>query len=193
MSPAGPPVYPDNAWEQIRGRYISNSPDQRSPENLMLVAKQFDVVNRPRYRPRPNGRRTNTYCNILVSDYTLAMCAAIPHWVDSPVAEGFRSEHIGRVELSAYGTIKWLQEDGPMHGWYAANQDQARNAAGRGCPVVVTWENPMHWLSPSHMAVVLPSPDADLMIMQAGAVCIFNEPIKHGFGSAGPLEFWTHG
>lgn len=198
VKPMLPATYPNNAWEEVSGNYVSNSPAHRDPELLVMVVRQFQVATRPRYQRKMSKEgKVSTFCNIFVCDFTLAMMCHVPHWVFAPVTAtslgSAAAPQMHHVELNAYGTIQWIRERGPAEGWAAASAAQARAASLAGHPALVTWTNPQHWLASSHLAVCLPSPQGGpQMVAQSGYDCFESSPIGHGFGPLGPLEYWVH-
>jgi len=187
-------IQPPQQWLPIVGA-IYNTVDNRSPDQLVLTLQQLDVAHAPRYQPQHQpGGAMRTYCNIYLWDATTVLCQQdqVPHWVDAVGAVGFQPNHVTRHELSALGCIEWMRESGASHGWSKVSPEEARMAAQHGRPACVFWENPTHYLS-SHVAMLLPSPDpGPQLIAQAGAECFFGHPLAAGFGSLGPLEYWTH-
>jgi len=181
-------------WQEIRDGTPCSLPlhpplrsliRQRSPVTLVNVVEQFDVEHCPRYQPI----RGVTWCNIFLWDVTSALDCEIPHWINED--RKICAPGSGR-ELSANGTISWLENVGAKHGWTPATTEQARHVAGLGCPVVACWANAG---GHGHVAIVLPSDEApaDLRIAQAGRVCFCGDTLSRGFGShVSDVGFWVH-
>lgn len=165
---------------------VKSLPGARRPDLYVEVCKQFGVTTHPRYQPKATrdpktGRvKISTYCNIFVWDVTRAMGVEIPHWVDFTT----KSKPVGvgkGDELDANEVFDWLVKHGPSSSWYPANASAAGMLARAGRPVVAAWRNPSG--ASGHIAMVLPGlPPDHLVIAQAGAKCLFNEPITKGFG-----------
>ncbi len=135
-------------WVDINAP-LQNSPGNRDPDSYSDVLDQFAVESNSRYTKNQQGK-DETYCNIFVWDATKAMGAEIPHWVDSkgnPVPQGQGSE------LSANGTIGWLETHGVEQGWKVLTAEEAQAMANQGKPVVASWENPT---GIGHVAMVRP-------------------------------------
>lgn len=157
---------------------LTSCPSCRSPEALRAVAAQFDVATEARYRPRDTSGDglIDTHCDAFVGDCTAALGAPIPFW--------WRAK-----ELSANGSIDWLEKHGPRYGWRRALGDAARAMAAAGRIAVATWRNPA---GPGHVALLLPpAPDGTIRIAQAGRRCLFDVPLVEGFGSH-PVVFYVH-
>jgi hypothetical protein len=164
---------------------VRSTPAARSPARLLEVVAQFSVETTPRYRPVSTPRGPTTWCNIFVWDATRALGAEIPHCVDEagcsvPVGEG--------RELTANRTLRWLETHGPATGWREVDAVGAVAAARAGSPAVAIWHNPF---GPGHVALVVPSDEADIHIAQAGAACFSRRPLAHGFGDR-PARFFAH-
>ncbi len=162
----------------IYARLQSHEGD-RSPGRLEAIVDALDPEGNPRYRPRDTSGdgRTDTHCDALVADFCTSMGVYCPF--------DFR-----RRELSANGTIDWLRDVGPGYGWWECDEREAREQACAGRPVVAAWTNPA---GSGHVAVVLPTPEAgELLIAQAGRVCLRRAPLSRGFGAARPIRFYTH-
>ncbi|MBG0785450.1 MAG: WXG100 family type VII secretion target [Anaerolineaceae bacterium] len=159
---------------------LTNGEGNRNPEIYDDVLNQFAVEENSRYRKNQQGKN-ETYCNIFVWDATKAMGAEIPHWVDSkgnPVPQG-----TGR-ELSANGTINWLETHGSENGWKVLTAEQAQAMANEGHPVVASWENP-NSSKPGHVAMVRPgeySQESGPALAQAGWNNDNNTTVSEAFG-----------
>lgn len=169
---------------------IACSDDCRSPECLRQVLAQFHVEEDERYKPHAFGC-PGTRCNIFVWDATRALEAEVPHWIGeggARVPPGTK----GARELSAAGMIGWLMMYGQANGWQAVATPEARALANQGRPVIAAWVNPLtdH---PSHVAMLLPTPDGEreVRIAQAGAVNLWDRPLHEGFGPY-RVQYWAH-
>ena len=154
----------------------------RKPDCLRAAVRQFDVEHNRRYAANQQGWG-ETYCNIFVWDCTRALECEIPHVHN-------------RAELTALGMLGWLQNNGVDAGWYQVDRLEGWQRANAGYPVVAAWENPSHYPDgrrrPSHVAVLIPSPDMSLRIAQAGAINFYDGPLERGFGFARGIQYWTH-
>jgi hypothetical protein len=169
---------------------LACSADCRSPECLRQTLAQFDVEHDERYQPG-SFSCPGTRCNIFLWDCTRALECEIPHWV------GARGACVppgtaGARELSAAGMIGWLKVFGSDHGWYVVAATSARMIANGGRPCVATWENPDRE-HPSHVAMLLPTPDIDPhpRIAQAGLSNLYDVPLPRGFAAL-QVQFWAH-
>ena len=159
----------------------------RSPGMYNQVLDQFCVADNVRYKQNQQGKN-ETYCNIYVWDATRAMGAEIPHWVDAnggPVPQGQ-----GR-ELSANGSIGWLETHGQQAGWRAVSAEQAQTLANEGKPAVATYKNPS---GIGHVAMVRPgdySVVAGPTIAQAGGKNFNDGTVQDGFGNR-PVVYYVH-
>jgi hypothetical protein len=162
-----------------------SDPSARDRDGLLAVIGQFQVETTWRYRPTPTKRGRNTWCNIFVWDVTRALGAEVPHCVD----EAGRPTAIGQgKELTANGTLRWLEMYGPAHGWREEDAPAAARAAEAGWPTLAIWHNPF---GHGHIALVVTGPDGNVHIAQAGADCFSNRPLAHGFGDR-PVRFFVH-
>jgi hypothetical protein len=173
----------DDQWRAIED---PPAPATRSGPALLWVLHQLGVRWRKRYATAFNQKshEWDTWCQIFTWDAALLLVGeadAPPHW-DRSVAPP--------TELNATRTIEWLRGKGPAHGWQEVTAEAARSAANIGKPTIVTWFNPA---GHSHVAMLLPTPEGvPQLIAQAGATNLFGDPLIRGFGSLGPLEYWTH-
>lgn len=173
------PILPAEQWKAATPR-LTCKPDCRSAGHYLGVVMQFPLTS-GRYLPSPGV----TWCNVYAWDVMSAMGATFPHWVD----EHGQPERPGpdAYELSINAGIRWLEEHGPEYGWREVSELDARAQALLGHPALATWSNPR---GHGHVAVVLPFLQPT-HIAQAGARNFFDEPLAHGFGSHGPIRFWT--
>jgi len=165
---------------------LTNSVQQgRNRNTYDQVINQFGVGTNPRYTPR-NG---NTYCNIFVWDVTRAMGAEIPHWVqrDGTPARPFDR---GARELSANGTVRWLNRHGARYGWRRVTADEAQRNANRGRPTVVVMPRPG---GTGHVAIVRPGVNGPRgpAMAQAGARNFNNGNVRDVFRRTQP-QYWIH-
>lgn len=117
-------------WKPVASRIIS-TPDARSAAQLDAVLAQFHVESNPRYRPGGGV----TWCNIFTWDWSLAMGAEIPHWVDGK-------------ETTANILAGWLAAHWTEHG---PRDAQGEANAGRPCVAVA-----VNRAGPGHIAPVRP-------------------------------------
>jgi hypothetical protein len=177
-----------NPWAPVTPA-ISSRPDNRRPDLLEAILRQFQVAVNPRYRRNQQGY-DETYCNIYVWDCTSALGCEVPHWVDAqdkPASPGY-----GR-ELDANGVVLWMSKSGLAAGWKRVGYATALDAANAGRPAVMLWLNPG---GIGHVAMVRPGHmDArkGIPIAQAGATNFDDGYETNGFGSArAEAEFWIH-
>lgn len=185
---------------------ILNGPESRSAANQELVICQFGVATHPRYQPIPPqpavpatatapaipAKGWTTYCNIFVWDYTSAMQAAIPHYVNKvtrdPSVWGKDSD-----ELDANEVYEWLRDHGSRFGWMKAIEAEARKAAILGKPVVSTWKNPTG--RSGHIQAIKAPRRGDLVdatyAAQAGITCFEHALMAKGFDKIKP-DFYVH-
>lgn len=147
-----------------------------TPDKLWAVLRDLAVEKSKRYK----AREGLTYCNVFLWDVCRAMGCEIPHWVDK---DGNRADVGKGKELSANGTVRWLDEHGARHGWVDADRETAMDAAARGHVVVLGWDSKS--VKPGHVAVMLPKGT----IAQAGRRNFVGETISQGFGTL-PVRFW---
>ena len=164
---------------------VVNAEGARSAMNYVNCVKQFSVEDNPRYvRGHTGGKET--YCNIFDWDCTISLMCEIPHWVDP--ATGAATEVGKGVEQNANTVCKWMRVHSLDQGWMKCSEKKARDRASLGYPTVVVWENIG---GIGHVAMVLPGTDFT-HIAQAGGTNFFDKDLHVGFGSVGPLEFYTH-
>lgn len=191
-SPAAPSQFLSDLQNKHR-RYLPlrsvplvSAPGARSPMRTLAVIEQFRVSAAARYAPAPrvDTPGTDTFCNIFLWDFTAAMGAEIPHWVDArgePAAPGN-----GNRETRANELVDRLQKG--AWGWRPCSQESAHAQATLGLPVVAGWKNGLG--GPGHVAVVMPVEGA-LRLAQAGAVCGERMTLVQCFGTRRVL-FWWH-
>jgi hypothetical protein len=164
-----------------------NRPSARSRGAYDNAIDQFAVGNNPRYVPRDsNGDGwDDTFCNIFVSDVTLAMGTPVPHRVDAngaPVLSGGR-------ELDANATNDWLHESGGQYGWRKVSAEEAQRLANEGYPAVVSWKNPG---GIGHIGMVRPGDATNgPALAQAGAWNVNHAHVYDVFPQSG-TEFWVN-
>lgn len=176
------------AWKEVTPD-LFNTDQQRSPAALVATAKQFEVETNPRYVKGHDGNDANgqeTYCNIFLWDATKALSCEIPHWVDP--ATGVEVPMGKGKELSANGVCDWMATHSLRNGWMICSEAQARIRASSGFPTVVCWKNAG---GIGHVGLVLPGTNIT-HIAQAGGTNFFDKDLRMGFGSVGPLIFYTH-
>ena len=167
---------------------VTNVETERDPRVYNVVLDQFAVGNNSRYT-KNQQHKGETYCNIFVWDSTRAMGAEIPHWVDqsyaNPVPQG------QGIELSANGSISWLETHGVTRGWQTVSAEQAQNMANQGNPIVATYKNPG---GIGHVAMVRPGEysktDAP-RIAQAGGRNFNDDSVANGFGNR-EVVYYAH-
>lgn len=162
-------------WESVDAP-VRGAPGARSPAILRAVVAQLDPAGNPRYQPGGPGV---TWCNILLWDVTRALGCEVPHWLDEP-----------RRELNVNGTLDWLELTGPEAGWREVDERDAARRSSAGYPVVALWRNPSG--AHGHVAVLLPARAGELRIAQAGRHCLYDAPLREGFGAVQPIRFFTH-
>lgn len=163
-------------WEPVDAP-LRYGPDERSPQNLRNVCAQFEVLKNPRYARTPSA----TWCNIYLWDCTRALGCEIPHWIDDPPKP--------RRELSANGTVEWLEMLGHLFGWREVDEMRAVERADLGMPTVAVWHNPK---GHGHVAMMLPSVHGGARVAQAGGKNLFDAPLAIGFGPSIKPRFFTH-
>lgn len=176
------PVWPVDAL-------ITSAQSARRPELLDLCIRQFHVAKNPRLIPRDG----NTYCNIALWDFTRALGAEIPHWVDQQ-GRPARPGEPGAYELDANGVATWLERCGGSYGWWRSTPAGALEAANAGRPAVAVWFNAG---GIGHVAIVRPGladPVRGVPIAQAGATNFDDGYLLDGFGqnAAWQVRFYTH-
>jgi hypothetical protein len=174
---------PDNAWERSTP-FKTNSPGERSAAAYREVLNAFNVETTKRYI-KSDGK---TYCNVFVSDATLAMGAEIPHRVNS-VSEGVPQDN-GGTELTASMMYDWLADHGATYGWNAITAEEAIVMANAGYPTVAVCKS----MGSGHIAMVVSqeSGDTGVMITQAGGSNFNYKSLSSGFGGDKTVLFYAH-
>jgi hypothetical protein len=174
------------------GQGIGSAPGQRSRARLEEVIAQFKVDTHGRYAVRDTSGDgiADTFCNIFLWDWSIAMGAELPHWVDDK-GKPTQPNAAGSHELSANGLIGWLKAHGSRYGWISSSEGAARLNALTGSPSVVVWQNPSG--RSGHVAVVRPAPsEGEARIAQAGSHNFSDGLLSRGFGKVAPLLWWIH-
>ena len=177
-------VIPDASWFPVTPG-VTSTTSNRSPDLYMSVIRQFPVETHIRWKPGHTAPGA-TYCNIFLSDCTLALGCGVPHVVDdngNPVALGKGSE------LNANATCDWLLQHGPRFGWRFTGLGGALSYVQAGKPAICTWKNPRA-SQPGHVAILLPTQPGP-KIAQAGARNFVGEPLANGFGNL-PVSMFIH-
>lgn len=167
---------------------VQNQIGERHSQTYEQVINQFGVGTNSRYEKNSQGKG-ETYCNIFVWDVTKAMGAEIPHWVDkqgNPVSPGVS----GSRELSANGSIGWLESHGQSNGWKVVSADEAQRLANLGQPTVATWKNPS---GIGHIGMVRPGElnNNSPALAQAGSKNFNSGTVRDGFGNR-PVVYYVH-
>lgn len=141
------------------------------------VLRQFRVDLAPRYQPRDGL----TWCNIFISDATLALGCELPHLVDGK-------------EQRMNDLIETVRDH---NDWVQMNDEYAIAAANEGRPTLALWHSGGN--GPGHGAFVLPQEMpislAAVKLAQAGAACGYGLALGGCFGrkKRKEVEFWVHG
>lgn len=162
---------------------------ERSVAKMLAVVAALNVETRLRYKVRDimGDGTLSTFCNVFAADYTRAMCAEIPHWVD---AEGRPSlKAAGGHELSANATQGWLEDHGLQYGWQRADAFEAMRYGNMGKPACFTWVNATG--RSGHIAAVINATEGVMMLAQAGALNSSRIPFSRVMGKT-PVKFWVH-
>ena len=167
-------------WQVLDGD-IANKRGERSLLTYRDVLSQFHVEVNPRYAPRQG----TTFCNIYVWDCTRALGCEVPHWVGPagqavPPGQG--------TETTANALLPWFIRRGPAEGWKEVYPQDALVHVQEGRPCVAQYTAPR---GHGHIAMVLPGPNGSLNVAQAGGKCLFDVPLKTGFGTCTP-RFFIH-
>lgn len=166
---------------------ITSGTSCRTPEMLERVVAQFGLETATRWQKhvstRADGSKAvETYCNVALSDLTKALGCEVPRWWQ-------RGANL--VQLSANEQQRWLQDEGPMHGWRPCSVAEAQVRANMGHPAVPTWFNPQPSHS-GHVGLFMPDRgEAGLFIAQAGMTNFSRGTLSSGFGARNVLCF-TH-
>lgn len=154
-------------WQSIKDGIKDHAP---GPERVRQIVDQLRVETALRYRP---GKGV-TWCNIFTTDVVEALGFLPTHWMDK---DGTGSAPQGKgIEMSANRIVRWLNGEGPNHGWVTADRTTAVDAAARGHLVVVGWDS--GGSGPGHVAILLP----EGTIAQAGSRNFVGETVEQGFG-----------
>lgn len=142
----------------------------RSLASTDTILESLHIETNERYkREFFQGAGWRTKCNKLAEDYADAMGVHLPKG------------------LLAREQIPWLGgPDGRRQGWSQLKEDEANQWADKGCPVFVTWLNPIPAES-SHIAVLR----ASKVIAQAGGKNFSHGSIHEGFGMR-VVQFYGH-
>lgn len=178
----------------FEGRGIISSPPNRSAVQSIAVIDQFEFETHGRYKVRDTSGDgvDDTLCNVALWDWSLAMCAEIPHWTNYLGAPALPRAS-GAHELSANATVDWLHKHGAQYGWTLATSAAARLHALTGAPACVTWKNPKP--GSGHVMIVRPAPtQGPARLAGAGRVNHNDAPITACFNPQihTPLEWWIH-
>lgn len=197
-------------WEITTPMWTSGSKcrgttDESSRLIYEEICAHFDVVNAPEFQPSvsPSGE-VLTRCNYYVELCTKALGCPIPHYWFKRLSEDqlqkiqdfMKQMGVGGGvpfdELGANKQNDWLHTVGSKHGWFFVDVVRAANLAFRGFPVVATWKN-VPGKGPGHIAMVLSDDGEELLVAQAGAQCLWKQPIVKGFGPYLPqVQYATH-
>lgn len=166
-------------WKPFRWEDIPNIPMLfRSPSLYEAALRQFRVDLAPRYQPRDGL----TFCNIFISDATLALGCELPHLVDGK-------------EQRMNDMIETVRDHDDWHPFM--HFDGAVRAANAGVPTLVLWHSGGN--GPGHGAFVMPQEMpvslAAVKLAQAGAACGYGLSLGGCFGrkKRKEVEFWVHG
>ena len=122
-----------------------------------------------RYTPKlwyGSGTRKTTFCNFFVKDVTDKMGVGVPSSTANQMIRTLKTGHAG---------------------WETVTHTQAVEAAGKGQPTIVGWINPEKGSS-GHVVMLRPNGK----IANVGSTNNMNASIGSGFGSKGPLHYFTH-
>jgi hypothetical protein len=139
--------------------------------------RQFRVDLAPRYQPRDGL----TFCNIFISDATLALGCELPHLVDG------KEQRMNDLIETVRDSDDWVQVSDEKHAVAKAND---------GHPTLVLWHSGGN--GPGHGAFVMPQEMpislAAVKLAQAGATCGYNLSLGGCFGrkKRKEVEFWVH-
>ena len=172
-------VLPDEAWKKATPR-ITCSPSCRTPGHYLECVVQFSLKAK-----RYSAADGHTDCKTFVEDVLAAMGVVWPHWVEELGKPAPMSPDA--YELNVNSGIQWLDKHAAEYGIREVSESEARTEASLGRPTWVTYREEPH----GHTAIVLPSP-SQTRIAQAGKTNFFDRPLSSGFGTKGPLRFWTH-
>lgn len=181
----------DDSWLPADIAIAANAPLLGVPGNrtalaLEAVIRQFRVEVHPRYQPTDitGDGRPEHRCNVFLSDATTALGCKVP-----------RGDRKGWWKANRQ--IDWLssiEEGGSKHvGWMEVPREVASVKAHFGWPTVACWHSGSATES-GHVGLLVPSPlgESGLWVAQAGATCSSCMPLARGYGSKGPIRFFTH-
>lgn len=159
---------------------LINTASMRDPRDLEAVIAQFNVDTAERYRRRDvtGDGRPETFCNIYVSDLTMALCAPIPH-------------RLGAEWQDVAANVRWMRKG--YNGWLGASETFAQEQANSGHPSVVVYDEPGE-AAHGHIALLVPSQGRQgVWITQAGSSNFRRTTLSAGFGRFTPLvRYFTH-
>jgi hypothetical protein len=139
--------------------------------------RQFRVDLAPRYQPRDGL----TFCNIFISDATLALGCELPHLVDG------KEQRMNDLIETVRDSEDWVQQ---------FSYENAVAVANAGMPSLVLWHSGGN--GPGHGAFVMPQEMpislAAVKLAQAGAACGYGLSLGGCFGrkKRKEVEFWVH-
>lgn len=148
----------------------SNGP---GADRIRRTIDQMDPQHASRYQPRgvrgTPGR--TTYCNVFAQDF-------------------MRQVGVPRNNMptgNANNMNRWLNNQGPQHGWHQVSAAEAQRAANNGQVVLASQNNPNG--PHGHVAVVRPGSTNGVHIAQAGGHNYNDAPVSRGFGRRAPQYF----
>ena len=137
------------------------------------VLAKLDVQHNRRYQPSgkvgTSGRVT--HCNEFAQDV-------------------LRKVGVPRQNMptgNANNMNRWLNKQGPAHGWHKVSAAEAQQRANGGQPVLASWDNTRG--AHGHAAVVKPGSTNGVHIAQAGGRNYNDAPVARGFGKHTPQYF----
>lgn len=182
---------------------ISNDSLNRSPASLNAVLDQFCVETAKRYQPT----LFSTYCNIFAWDATRGMNAEIPHWINrktmAPYAynPGLSYSENAKIayEVNVNGLYDWMERNADSIRYRQVSEQEAKEAANTGKPVVAIWKNPKEGSS-GHIVVLRPydanrgGDPEEIYVAQAGKKTCNYIALEKIFSPSmrSALKFYTH-
>lgn len=163
---------------------VLGTPANRSATMTDTITDQFNVMDE-RYLPG-DGK---TWCNIFTWDWSCAMGAEVPHWVDvvgNPVAP-FTP---GARELNANALNPWFENAGHARGWREVRSSGSVLAeVNAGNVVVACMTNPK-----GHGHITPVRPDAnEITVINVGARNFARGKIGAAYGSyLKDVRYWVH-